>query len=351
MKKFILIVALAVSSGILFGNEQITLSTPNFSEDQFVDYGVGIRPARKGDLRLEVQTLAGKTVIHNYGHGGAGISLSFGCSQVVTELVEECEKNSVAVLGSGIIGLTAANDLLDRGFQVTIYSADFPPYTTSNVGTGIWEPFLLSDPDDLVRTLGTVAYQRFQALADNDFPEFEGVSRINVYSFGVSEERKSHLPNPVDVEVSFDHHVTHEGVNWQTFRIDGDLFMQDLLEKVVLKGAKCIKRAFNSKDELLELEEPILINCMGYGAKTVFNDNLLIPIRGQLLYFAPQTNIDYVLGSVGDRNNYFYFVPWENKLILGGTYEVGEEACTIDKETCHRIWNNALNYFKDSESN
>jgi D-amino-acid oxidase len=48
---------------------------------------VGLRPCRKSGVRLELERLGdGRRVIHNYGHGGAGFTLSWGCAQTVLEL-------------------------------------------------------------------------------------------------------------------------------------------------------------------------------------------------------------------------------------------------------------------------
>lgn len=45
---------------------------------------VGLRPFRKSGVRLEKEKLSdGRTVIHNYGHGGAGFTMSWGCAEEV----------------------------------------------------------------------------------------------------------------------------------------------------------------------------------------------------------------------------------------------------------------------------
>ena len=47
---------------------------------------VGLRPFRKSGVRLERDLLRdGRAVIHNYGHGGAGFTLSWGCAREVLE--------------------------------------------------------------------------------------------------------------------------------------------------------------------------------------------------------------------------------------------------------------------------
>jgi D-amino-acid oxidase len=48
---------------------------------------VGLRPFRRSGVRLERDRLRdARTVIHNYGHGGAGFTLSWGCAREVLEL-------------------------------------------------------------------------------------------------------------------------------------------------------------------------------------------------------------------------------------------------------------------------
>jgi D-amino-acid oxidase len=57
-----------------------------FASVQVVGAGVGLRPVRP-QVRLEVEQVHGATVVHNYGHGGAGFTLSWGCAEEVAGLV------------------------------------------------------------------------------------------------------------------------------------------------------------------------------------------------------------------------------------------------------------------------
>ena len=54
-----------------------------------VEERVGLRPFRKSGVRLEREQLGGRTVIHNYGHGGAGFTLSWGCAEEVFALASD----------------------------------------------------------------------------------------------------------------------------------------------------------------------------------------------------------------------------------------------------------------------
>jgi D-amino-acid oxidase len=59
--------------------------SPAFNEVEVVEERVGLRPVRK-EVRLEAEPYGDKVVIHNYGHGGAGYTLSWGCAADVVEL-------------------------------------------------------------------------------------------------------------------------------------------------------------------------------------------------------------------------------------------------------------------------
>ncbi|GAA3269183.1 FAD-binding oxidoreductase [Dactylosporangium vinaceum] len=59
---------------------------PRLSDAKILDVRVGIRPVRS-KVRLERVDLDGAIVIHNYGHGGGGVGLSWGCARDAFELV------------------------------------------------------------------------------------------------------------------------------------------------------------------------------------------------------------------------------------------------------------------------
>jgi len=59
----------------------------NIEKPNVLTERVGLRPFRKSGVRLERDRLHdGRTVIHNYGHGGSGFTLSWGCAREVLNL-------------------------------------------------------------------------------------------------------------------------------------------------------------------------------------------------------------------------------------------------------------------------
>ena len=60
---------------------------PDLDRDRIVGGTVGLRPSRT-EVRLEEEEIGGVHVIHNYGHGGAGVTLSWGCADEVVSIAE-----------------------------------------------------------------------------------------------------------------------------------------------------------------------------------------------------------------------------------------------------------------------
>ena len=94
----------------------------NISPDRIIKETVGLRPYRLSGPRLDVQLLGQKTIVHNYGHGGSGFSLSWGTGQIAAAKAAATGETEIAVMGCGIIGLTTARQLQEMGKNVTIYA-------------------------------------------------------------------------------------------------------------------------------------------------------------------------------------------------------------------------------------
>ena len=134
------------------------LPDPDFSLlRRTTPFVVGIRPHRKGGVHLELENepipsrFGPKFLIHNYGHGGAGITLSFGCASVVADHVRMLMRDmhrrrthpSVAVIGSGVIGLTVAAELRRRWrkLPIAMYTKELDVRkTTSYISGGQFGP-------------------------------------------------------------------------------------------------------------------------------------------------------------------------------------------------------------------
>lgn len=123
------------------------------SRERLIREVVGLRPFRPGGFVIDATKFGNKLLVHNYGHGGAGITLSWGTAFLAADLARDfvsthsrrrSRPTRFAVLGCGVNGLSTAR-VLQRRFQnvagtVTIYAKDLPPDTTSNIAGGFWSP-------------------------------------------------------------------------------------------------------------------------------------------------------------------------------------------------------------------
>lgn len=70
----------------------------NLQKAPVLNIAVGLRPVRTR-IRLEMETIKVDNkvlrIVHNYGHGGAGITLSYGCALEATELIKEILQNNL----------------------------------------------------------------------------------------------------------------------------------------------------------------------------------------------------------------------------------------------------------------
>ncbi|WP_202946315.1 FAD-dependent oxidoreductase [Pseudonocardia dioxanivorans] len=62
-------------------------AVPALADAEILGTPVGLRPERPS-VRVEAERLGSALVVHDYGHGGNGVSLSWGCAARVRELVE-----------------------------------------------------------------------------------------------------------------------------------------------------------------------------------------------------------------------------------------------------------------------
>ena len=118
----------------------VNLPPVKASWDRIIRTTVGLRPHRDAGFVLKPDKLDDKLLVHNYGHGGAGMSLAWGTGLMAAEFATEHQSRQAAVIGCGSVGLTCARQLQRRGFDVTIYALAVPPNVTSNMSLAGFTP-------------------------------------------------------------------------------------------------------------------------------------------------------------------------------------------------------------------
>jgi D-amino-acid oxidase len=326
------------------------LPTPNFAFDPNVQGAciAGVRPYRNVSFRLDAETYLSKFVVHNYGHGGAGITLSWGCAAQVRDIVQQhlltSSDNEVAVLGAGVMGLTAATLLLDLGLKVTIYSDHKPADTTSFKAGGQWAVSIVEfqGKEQELSAIVKTAYTTFKSSIGKGF----GVSARPNYTATRSENldvvlklAPGLIPEPVPLpRMPFEGH-THPGFEYQTLLVEPPIFLPRLEADLNARGVIFVPKKFSNRSEVLALDEKIIINCTGLGAMTLWSDPKMVPIKGQLAMLPAQPDLQYLYGQNG------YMFPRLDHVVVGGTFELGVNNETPDKSVCQGLVDHIASLF------
>lgn len=313
----------------------------------------GLRPFRSPGFRVEAERRGDKLLVHNYGHGGGGITLSWGSAHLAMELADQGPPGRCAVLGCGALGLASARLMQDRGWDVVIYAKDLPPHTTSNIAGGQWSPTSVYDEDSVTpafraqfESAMALSYRYFQNLVG---PRY-GVRWISNYTI---------LPEAPDGESFTDQYVAmypqHRDLapnehpfparhvrHYNTMLIEPAVYLPAVMSDFYGAGGRIEVREFRQQGEIQGLPETVVINCTGLGARTLFEDRELFPIKGQLSFLLPQSEVDYlILGNQG-----LYMFPRRDGILLGGTFERNDWSLQPDPLATRRILDGHRAFFQ-----
>lgn len=315
----------------------LSLPLVRVAPDRVIRTTVGLRPFRPAGFRVAAERLDEKTVIHNYGHGGAGISLAWGTGLLAAEMAEAHPSRQAAVIGAGAVGLATARQLQRRGFDVTIHARALPPDTTSNMAYAGFSPLsnLVSAPertpafdaqfDRAVRA----SYEQLQRLAGAG----RGVSWLTAYSWrnrlsrpraedAGLDETESGLDPGLDVGATVLQPGEHPfpgtyALRRPTLRIEPSIYLDRQMEAFLLFGGRVRVRDFETPRDLMSLDAPLIANCTGLGARALFGDETMTPIKGQLTFLAPQPEIDYSLEGSAPGGGRIGILPRSDGIALG----------------------------------
>ena len=310
------------------------LAPVRVSQDRVIREVVGLRPFRRSGFLVRADSLDEKLLIHNYGHGGGGVSLSWGTADMAAELAMASAQRQAAVVGCGAVGLATARLLQDRGFSVTIYARDLPPNTTSNIAGAQWSPVTVADTELVTPAFeaqftraSRFAYRYYQNLVSPKYgitwrENFSLSSGSPTTTAGGSWEGpilRDLLPRTV-LSAEDSPFNGLRASRFLTMHIEPSVYLPAVLQDFRIAGGRVVLREFADARSIVALGEPVIVNCTGLAAGKLFNDPDVLPIKGQLLVLAPQSEVDYITIGPGD----LYMMPRQDGIILGGTHERGE---------------------------
>jgi glycine/D-amino acid oxidase-like deaminating enzyme len=373
--------AVGVLDGCRFARDSGTTAAPKLElwpvragVDRITRVTVCTRPFRAQGPRFDVEKIGTKTVVHNYGHGGSGWSLSWGSGGIATANAMATGERDIAVIGCGALGLTTALLLQRAGARVTIYAKELPPNVRSSLATGLFTP----DSRICLEEHATPAFkQQWAQMARASFDRYQTflgvagtpVEFIDTYfvSDDVANER-SRTPadgrpafaelqnelipdlNPRSVRFEPGQHTLGRRTLVRSSQLMFNLtsYTRTLLADFAANAGKIEIAEFHTPAEFQRLKEKTVVNATGYGARALFGDNSIVPVRGQLARTMPDSNVNY-----GLFYNRVGFVPRRDGLVFQVTgdndyYGYNDDAEWPDRKEAELVVNTIASLFAAS---
>jgi D-amino-acid oxidase len=293
--------------------------------DRIFDIAVCLRPFRPAGPRVETERLGDTLVVHNYGHGGSGWSLSWGSSARAVQLAMQPSPAEVAVIGCGALGLTSAILAQRAGARVTIYARDQLPETTSAQATGEWTPdSRIALASAAAANFGTVWEEMARSAfkMHRNYLGLPGTPVEWIDQYAVSDDSPrgntagstgSSTGKPAVEFVSYARRIRDLTPNWRRVPADTTPFKatsvargeimafniadygHTLMNDFFIAGGQFRRADFRAPLQIAALGRKVVINCTGYGARALWKDETLVPVRGQIARLIPQPEVRYGL--------------------------------------------------------
>jgi len=302
------------------------------SPERIIRVTVCTRPFRAAGPRLDVERVGDTLVVHNYGHGGSGWSLSWGSSAIAAGKAMALAGDgssrggggspAIAVIGAGALGLTSALQLQRMGARVVIYAKDRTPFTRSMRATGTWTPdsriadldkvspdfpalwermareafathqtYLGTDGDPVVFSDRYLLSRTANPTAPQKTEPETGPPPIRFAEYG--GRIRDIVPHSVPIPVESTPFRVGAARRTTTLQFNITELGHRLLSDFLMQGGRIETREFHTPAEVAALPEKVVVNCTGYGARALWNDQTVTPVRGQIAWLAPQPEVDY----------------------------------------------------------
>lgn len=245
-------------------------------------------------------------------------------------------RRNLAVVGAGVIGLSAGVRLLEAGFAVTVYAAAVTPETTSDVAGAYWYPYGVAARERVERW-ARATYEALERLAADPATGVSMRPVVKLLGAAAEEPWWGGWVRGFEVEPPGRHPIEYaHGHRMVVPLVETPVYVPWLSARFRALGGRLVVRRVASLDELLR-EHPLAVCCAGLGARELAGDESVVPVRGRVVIVRRPAGVGEGIFGFMDGPRLTYIVPRRDGVLLGGTYEPGETSTAPDPEAAAAI--------------
>jgi D-amino-acid oxidase len=250
----------------------------------------------------------------------------------------------MTVLGGGVVGLTTAITLAERGVRVRVV---FDPDRTGQaswVAPALFTPYAGPDPGRFQRWTGA-SLVKLRAIAGASPESGVRVGELREYCYEPARYEgwmrdalaMRELPAPAPCASANTSTRPH---------IDMLAYMPWLQSRALGLGVVFEPRVVGGLADACGPGDDALINCSGVGARTLVPDPLVRPMHGQLVHCPNDIGLGHSVHDDAPRGMVSYVFAFGDRLVLGGTFDAGREDAGTDESALGAIVDRCRNLLR-----